>query len=315
MKKLLFFLLLLMSIQCQSQNSFWFSDNDIWFYRWSEWYYHGYKKIWVSGEEEIEGKLCKKIEDEIVFVSSLDNYTDTVVTTTNPNYYYESNDSVWVIFDSQFSLIYNFNMAPGDSLRIDKEAGTAPCSAAFFVLDSITTPADLGGRRVQYGHLTGGETWWLFFVERMVIIEGIGIVRSKYTDSAEEDDFGYLNVMEHFECATDIPTHYFCSFANGNWEYKPNDIDCRYLRPPLTSAQEVVSNPIRIFPNPAIENTVFFEIPQGSDLKKISLYSATGQYIQDIPLNAHSFHADSPGLYFLICQYPKTTNNLSVIIR
>lgn len=315
MKKLLLFFLLLMSIQCQSQNEFWFFENDIWFYRWSVWGADGYKKIWVSGEEEIEGKLCKKIDQEIVYVNHDDNYTDTVITTiANHYYYYESNDSVWGFFDSQFSLAYNFNMAPGDSLRIDLE-GSVSCSAAFFVLDSVTTPTDLGGRRVQYGHLSGGAAWWLLNVERMVIIEGIGIVRSQLTGSAQEYDFGYLNVFEQFLCSTDNPIHHFCSFTNGNWEYKPNDIDCIYLKPPLTYTQELVSNPIRIFPNPAIENTVFFEIPEGSDLEEISLYSATGQYIRDIPLNAHSFQADSPGIYFLICRYPKATYTLPVTIR
>ncbi len=316
MKNLIIILLLLACYDSLAQNQYWFADNDVWNYRYLEWYDRGYKTIWVSGEIEDNGQIFKRISTKLVTVSILNNNMDTTEQLLNDQYYYVSNDSVWVAFSGQLWLLYNFNMIPGDSMRIvrpeDIEYG---CPPAYFYLDSITTPADLGGRRVQWGHLESQGAWWTFFTETMVIVEGIGMIWSSYEGTDEGDSFGFLNLFEHFECATDVASHWFCSFSDGTWVYQPDDLDCFYLPPPLTSTQEAAAGPIKIYPNPVSGHEVFVDIIPGMVLEKISLYNFAGQLIRDLDTDLHSFSVDGSGLFFLVCNDGQASTAYRIVVK
>jgi hypothetical protein len=271
----------------------WFQADTEWHFNWNSWSQQGYETIQTAGDTLIEGQLCQKLERQLVTVDAIFQYQDTSVVDLEPYFMYESNDSVFVLQDDTFQLMYDFNLEPGDSLAIRVDLlEESPCpNLIYFVLDSVVTlitPYDI--LRMQYGRMIS-DIDPVNGPKKVQILEGVGMVEASYEGDPEVFKYGYLRPEFAYQCIVDGQYWNFCSFRQGEFTYNPGNEDCDFLPPPV-SVEEILSEDlIRAYPNPA-RDVLHLEWPADFTFRKINIYSSTGFHLktllspqQEIPLS------------------------------
>ncbi len=261
-------------------SSLWFADRATWIYRWSVFGGLGYEKAQVVGDTMLLGTSCKILQRSIFFSRAPFIEGDTLM--PEPDYMYESNDSIFHFEDGAFTLIYNFNMKEGDSLVITGflDGAGFQCPSSVFVVDSNSNLSVQGvNLRVQLGHvITEGVR-----DESAVytIIEGMGFTYKQYlTDGMPGSPmkFGHLIPANALTCHLDGDYWQFCSYQTEAVSFNPGDEDCTsdFTLPAL----ETTNHAIEVSPNPT--RGVVHLKSSNRPVKMVRVYSSMGTLIQQI---------------------------------
>ncbi|RYY85850.1 MAG: T9SS type A sorting domain-containing protein [Chitinophagaceae bacterium] len=153
MKKfILFQLLLFVVLACTAQvadNAPWCPPGATWIYRKSGMSPTSYYRYNYDSDTLIAGHIARKMKVTVILFIGPPGYPPAVSAGT-PEYYYNSNDSLYWWNGGQFQFLYNFAALAGDRW-VERNSRYTSCSAPGFPLQDTlrvrtVTPDTLGGR-------------------------------------------------------------------------------------------------------------------------------------------------------------------------
>lgn len=275
----------LTSIQCAfAQPKQWAPVGATWHYSsydtTGEWDVH--RKIQVTGDTVILGKVCRKIEGLAPFLPN---------STGLPQQYTYTYDSSKVIYlydfnTNEFTQLFNQNLIQGDTffykwnsdvdtLVLKNKFTISTYRADTFIVDSLI--------HFQFDTVKYKQTYF---------IENIGFYNSfvLYDKAFDYSNTSIDTNLKRIRCYQD--TSVFFKIVNFNW-------DCEYKNLWKTSIDELKEKEIYAYPNPARGT---FELADGIDL--LNLTDATGRTIPYLKQgNSITLSAPYQGLAILHVQH------------
>jgi len=210
-------------------------------------------KYWLNGDTVINGKTYRKLGNNGGFMMDVVALReDDKKIYTNPTQF--SNDS----------LLYDFNIAKGDSFNI----GGSPIKSVVDSVDSIQTGNSYSRRFHFNNHLYGnvGEYW----------IEGIGSIYGLITDLIPIPTCGF----HHYEL--------LCFKQNGIVKYlSPNFDNCESTKPKsITAIKETEKYAaLKIFPNPTLSKQFHIDHVDAYEGLQARVTDYTGKVVLTQKLN------------------------------
>lgn len=261
------------------------------------WYYEdqgigfgsGYVKITSIDDSVVLGKSCRVLEIKTIFNSS------SGIDTTNVQYRftYASNDSIFVLKDSGFHLLYDFNSAVGDTWSLTSffEVNSCCDSTGSTIVDSV------GMKIINSDTLTWIYTRHLFishlFFYHHEILERIGSLSLMFPEydvmSCGISDCFYTRRLR---CYSDS---IFGSFTTN---IAPSCDDVSTSIP----SSEMQETRINVHPNPASKVFHIVGLPRGTVI--IDLFDSIGTHLRKYSTRSKStftlkMGSLSPGVYIV----------------
>ena len=241
---------------------FWFANHSSWIYRWEKINAKGFETLEVFGDTIISGKHCKTLTSKLIFEEAQSSGFDTI---TSTRYMHQAGDRIYYYEGDSFSLMYDFSMQIGDSIRwagYDVQ-GEFPCSSTTFVLDTITNENTTGQNlRIQHGHVI--QDGVAQYDADYQITETIGLNYVKggnFTSDPQGTKFGHLIPRQSFTCLLGGDFWRFCSYSNLEFDFNPGEEDC--IDNLTSSSLDVISKNVEISPNPT-QGRLTFQLRPGT---------------------------------------------------
>lgn len=297
MKKPLFIYPLIYSITivsayCQT----WYPEEAEWFFNREvllSYPAHGYSHFTVEGDTTIVGENVKKIRrTEIDFNGSIADESKTY-------YLKEENSRVHFWTGTEFELMYDLTLNPGDTLKRPIHINPTCDSVTAFVVDSVSQ-ININDSFLKVQYLSSK-----YFVEsesgpeihKEVIIERIGRLEEFiFKPECSRDAVPWETLL--LRCYRDNEIHYKADW----WQNYMPDAPCDTLIDGSTGIEsDFQEHQLLIYPNPA-SNILTIESPY-SDIQEIYLYNSVGKLITIYKQGCNSLEINTvqlaDGFYFL----------------
>ena len=274
----LLILLTIFSSNLSSQS--WFSDEDTWVYRYfAPFSYEGFAEIIVSEDLMVNGIESHLLSASITAIDQLNG--DSIFSEVEIVCYEELGKVYKLNNDLVFELLYDFNMAVGDSITYYMDVQIDGCKDSIvYYLDSLST-IDFGNESLVVQHFSFEDVDWNFQGEKTVV-ERIGDLNSAF------------NIKASHSCLTDQPGAWVCSFGNGSAEVNILDEDCYEL--PVNTSDLSFEAP-NIYPNP-VNNS--FSISNFDGLQSVLIYDMNGLLVSEYnPDSSYDISDFIQGVYVL----------------
>ena len=279
MNKLIFLLLFILTITSASAQK-WFSTDDSWTYNIIGTWVQGYSQMTVVDTLTINQKSAFRLENVANILTN-----NMPRTFENEFICYEEENQVFCLDNyGTFQLLYDFNLQVGDSIFYTVNNSSNSCSNLIkYHLDSLST-IEVGGEVLSVQHFTYSDNETTLSASTRVI-EKIGFVDTEFGD-----------IATRHSCTLDIHGFLLCSYSNGE-----GSLEFRQGCEALVSTNDLISNNITIYPNPASDK-INIDIKGQLDYK-VNLYDKEGKLIIE----------SSNSLYLEVASIPMGSYLLEII--
>ena len=224
----------------------WFSPEDKWIYQFFDGLSgsEGYREMQVEGDTLINGIESHRLSIASTVYSQMQQ--DTLFGEWEV-YAYEENDQVFFYSGYDFKLVYDMNLAIGDTLFAG--FGFATDTNTPLILESLSM-VELGGQSLQKQVFRLEEDAQNFFgIPTVEVIEGVG--------NTSNFSFSMMGLLLLF----DLPGERFCSFSRGDFMLGADEATCTVLPEPKVEDFAPIGARwyIEEFASPDYEGTVMYE--------------------------------------------------------
>lgn len=297
MKKVLFlyslvFTLAIVSAYCQS----WYPEEAEWFFNREvllNFPAHGYSHFTVEGDTIIDGENVKKIRRTEI------HFNGSIADESRIYYLKEENSRVHFWTGTEFELMYDLTLNPGDTLKIPIHINPTCDSVTAFVVDSVSQ-ININDSLLKVQYLSSKyflESESEPEVHKEVIIERIGRIEEFiFKPECSRDAVPWETLL--LRCYRDNEIHYKADW----WQNYMPDAPCDTLIDGRTGIEsDFQEHQLLIYPNPA-SNRLSVESLY-SDIQEIYLYNSEGKLITIFKPGCNSFEINTSqlenGFYFL----------------
>lgn len=272
--RLLIFVLILLPFSIQSQNKIWAEDGARWMYELSTFVGPNIYEVEQSGTKVINGKTCQEFTTTLFRFYHGPNYGDAIYTGSNTeatHYTYVSGDTVYLLVDNQFRVLYNFSALPGDQWDLGYDTSQTGCDPAItMVVDTGDTI--MGGQKLRYIEL------------EMLSLNSVATVRGRVYEKI--GSFGYLfpektggcnfipeDPMAFLKCYKD---DFFPEMLLTQQRYDPiwaGDCEANFW---VGIDEHRTTQTIEIYPNPFSQNLL---INVGNEAADVKIFDLSGRIV------------------------------------
>jgi hypothetical protein len=302
MRKQTLILLLFVGLFNTTAFSQWYSDNSIWYFNKQEqvsFQAHGYTKYTIEKDT-----LINSISSRMVIVNG-ETYNGNILN-TDTVFVYENNNKVYYWNNTEFKLMYDFNLNVGDTINI--EIINNCDSVSPIIIDSVNIVnidgIDLRKQFISFTGYSSGDS----IISNYEILEFVGY----------EQNFIFAPSCIYSEAF--VYTGLRC-FSNENFNYKSlwwqehyDSIACDELINETYINEIDKSGIINIFPNPAKDNLQITINNTKSNKITVFVYDIFGQEVSSTLLFDNKATIDvshlQSGVYFI-----KINNKVSKFIK
>lgn len=249
----------------------WAPTGAVWHYTYyygGFWLAEGFKKMTSIGDTVIQGKDCKVLELSGPGIDSL--AWDNVYF-----YTYESSDTIWLFDGTNFRILYNFNVNPGDSFETyGPSLHWCDDTTTMVVVDSVGYET-VNGLSLKYIIVHFIEPEWgfqncTFWIENYKIYQKIGCIGYTFPQKIcmiDGDGICELRCYDDFEIGF---------FNTGSAD------SCTYEHG--VSVKEIdYSDNIKIYPNPVVDQFTI-ELNNFNGIVELSIFSIDGRLLKQLSL-------------------------------
>jgi hypothetical protein len=279
-------------LYCQS----WYPDEAEWFFNREvllSFPAHGYSHYTVEGDTIIESEDAKIIRRTDM------SFNGSVTDESEIHYFKEENSRVHFWTGTEFELMYDLTLNPGDTLKRPIHINPTCDSVTAFVVDSVSQ-ININDSFLKIQYLSSS-----YFIEsesepvlhKEVIIERIGRLEEFiFKPECSRDAVPWETLL--LRCYRDNEIHYTADW----WRNYMPGASCDSLIDGSTGIEaDFQEEQLLIYPNPA-SNSLTIESPY-SDIQEIYLYNSAGKLITIYKPGCNSFEINTSrledGFYFL----------------
>lgn len=278
----------------------WCPQGATWKYSFYGFMTNGYNELHYAGDTLLQNVTCNRIEHR--FKGSHYSAPNTMSDIHIGNYYtYESNQVVYVLSDTLFDTLYNFNAAVGDQWQIVRHPFGSSCWPSPRRTVQVT----------DTGHVIINSTWLKKLVLQYTL--GYGMSAQTYHDTVYQTVGSIHHFLFPFHCEGLVIDPDFSDFLQPFRCYSDNGVLVAYAAPGIvdcnfiagTAPAPALGGGVRVFPNP-FSGMLIVENEEGAGQFRLNDVLGKTVWMQSLDRGTRSIDlAGLPaGIYSAVLQTP-----------